>query len=147
MLTSGQSAPDFALQGFTLSEALTHAPVFLVFFKIACPTCQFTLPFLQSFGGSGLRVVLVSQDDEKNTARFLAGFQISLPVVFDKGRAFAVSNAYGITHVPSQFLVGQDGVIAASTECFDRPFLEQVGHRFGIALFSDQPGIPALKPG
>src|SRR5665213_2106524 len=97
-------APDFELpdlsgEPWKLSYALKDGPVLLVFFKISCPTCQLTLPFLERFDSP--QVVAISQDDAGGTR----GFGTKLRTVLDTPRTYPVSNAYGITHVPALFLV------------------------------------------
>jgi peroxiredoxin len=148
MLTEGNFAPDFDLDGWRLHGALQRGPVLLVFFKISCPTCQFTLPFLQAFQGSGLQIVLISQDDRTGTSQFLNRFQLTLRTLLDKAWDFNVSNAFRISHVPSLFLIEPDARISASVEGFHKAFLEQLGARFGMApFFGITQSIPALKPG
>jgi peroxiredoxin len=51
-LSPGKTAPPIALTtvdgtNVSLAEALTKGPVLAAFFKVSCPTCQFTFPFLQ----------------------------------------------------------------------------------------------------
>src|SRR5579885_3547981 len=48
-LTTGREAPVFELVGidgnkYGLNHTLTRTPILLIFFKVSCPTCQFTLP-------------------------------------------------------------------------------------------------------
>ena len=58
----GSKAPVFRLGSFSLENLA--APVLLAFFKINCPTCQLTFPFLQRLADrGGPRIVGVSQDD------------------------------------------------------------------------------------
>ena len=52
VIPAGASAPPFELPGidggrYSLQEALREGPVLAAFFKISCPTSQFTFPFLQ----------------------------------------------------------------------------------------------------
>jgi peroxiredoxin len=52
LLSAGITVPYFQVatttgERLSLQEALTHGPVLLAFFKVSCPTCQFTFPFLQ----------------------------------------------------------------------------------------------------
>ncbi len=35
----------------TLTSLLAEGPVLLAFFKVSCPTCQLTLPYLQRISG------------------------------------------------------------------------------------------------
>ena len=51
-LSIGIKAPDFELydvagQSYRLADALDEGPLVLAFYKSACPTSQFTLPYLQ----------------------------------------------------------------------------------------------------
>lgn len=147
MLTEGSTAPDFTLQNWSLSEALATGPVLLVFFKISCPTCQFTLPFLQRFVDSGLQVVAISQDDQSGTLQFLGRFSLTLPTLLDKAWDFAVSSAFKITHVPSLFLVEPDGRISIAVEGFSKASLEELGSRFGVVPVRTGESVPALRPG
>ena len=52
MLSVGGKAPDFVLPTLSgievsLGEMTRSGPVLLAFFKISCPTCQYTFPFLE----------------------------------------------------------------------------------------------------
>ena len=147
----GDFAPGFELNeigggAWKLGEALVNGPVLLVFFKISCPTCQFTLPFLQRLKPA-LRVMAISQDDAKGTAQFRERFGISLPTLLDPAWAFPVSSAFGISHVPALFLVEPDGVISMAVEGFSRSHIEELGARFGVAAFREEEQIPLLRPG
>ena len=118
-LIAGVPAPKFKLHDlesgpFSLEEALKHGPVLLVFFKISCPTCQFTLPYLERLyqglkGKSVPAIVGISQNNQKDTAAFLRQYGVSFPVLLDDPMGYPVSNAYGITNVPTLFYIGQDG--------------------------------------
>jgi peroxiredoxin len=147
LLPEGGVAPDFRLQGWSLREALKAGPALLVFFKISCPTCQFTLPFLRRFEGSGLQVAAISQDDQTATAEFCRRFQVSLLTLLDKAWDFPVSSAFRIGHVPSLFLIETDGTISLAVEGFSKAHLEALGTRFGVAPFESHESVPALRPG
>jgi hypothetical protein len=66
----------------TLRDLISNGPALLAFFKVSCPVCQMTLPFLD-------RIEALLDSEE-------AGF--------------VVSNAFGISRVPT-FLVETDGWI------------------------------------
>lgn len=114
-LALGAQAPDFELPELDggvvrLSEWLAAGPVVVVFFKTTCPTCMLAFPFLDRLQQrtSRLRVLAVSQDGVEATRRFHDDFEITLPTVLDAAaEGYAVSNAFGITHVPSMFLVAR----------------------------------------
>ena len=69
MLTAGASAPlfeatDVERKSGSLAVRLKQGPVVLAFFKVSCPVCQFTFPFLERLSKtSGLQVIGISQDD------------------------------------------------------------------------------------
>lgn len=123
-LTVGSKAPDFQLKtmdgkAFSLAEELTHGPVVLAFFKVSCPTCQYAFPFLerleQAYGHKGVRIVGVSQNDARDTASFNREFGVTFPVLLDDTHSYPVSNAYGLTNVPTIFWIAQDGEIEVSS--------------------------------
>jgi peroxiredoxin len=122
-LTTGQHAPDFQLDDLnggkkTLSELLADTPVVLAFFKVSCPTCQFTLPFLERMyreAGGGTKMFAVSQDDAEATREFHREFGITMPTLLDSARrGYPASNAYLLSYVPSMFLIEKDGTISWS---------------------------------
>ena len=113
-LEAGAKAPDFTLptmtgETFSLSDALIEGPVLLVFFKVSCPVCQFAMPYaerlFQVAANKDVRVVAVSQDDRKSTAAFMQQYGLTLPTALDDPGAYPASNAYGLTNVPSFFLI------------------------------------------
>src|SRR5687767_3879960 len=135
MLAAGSPAPEVSLAGtagdrFTLAGA--SGPVLLAFFKVSCPTCQFTFPYLERIAARapGLAVVGISQDGAGAAAQFSETFGLSFPVYLDEAAAgYPASNAYRITHVPSLFLV-EDGRISEAFSGFSRSGLEGLARSF-----------------
>ncbi|MBK7928842.1 MAG: TlpA family protein disulfide reductase [Bryobacterales bacterium] len=154
-LAVGATAPDFALPGLDgevarLGEWLAGGPVVVAFFKTTCPTCMLAFPFLERIHqrAGGLRVLAVSQDGVEATRRFHDDFEITLPTVIDAAATgYAVSDAYGITHVPSLFLVSGEGIVEWFSAGFSKPELEELGQRAGVAVFGVQDRVPVWKPG
>jgi peroxiredoxin len=154
MLAAGAQAPDIRLpdlngQGWALAEALKHGPVLLAFFKVSCPTCQLTFPFLQRLadGAPATLLMAVSQDDAAATREFHEAFGIALPTLIDTPRTYPASNAYQIGTVPSLFLVERTGEISLAVEGFNKAQLEKLGERFGASPFRETDRVPALRPG
>ncbi len=123
-LTVGTKAPEFELKAmdgsrFALREELARGPVVLAFFKVSCPVCQYAFPFLQrleqAYGHKGVRIIGVSQDDPKQSAAFTKEFGVTFPVLLDEREKYPVSNAYGLTNVPTSFWVAPDGEIEVSS--------------------------------
>lgn len=150
MLAEGTQAPDFQLGGWSLSEALKQGPVLLAFFKISCPVCQLTFPFLTRFeegsAAGAPQLIAISQDDAKGTAQFQARFGPSRPALLDE-RPYPVSSAYRLQNVPTLYLVEQSGVISLAVTGFNKAALEMLGDRFGTATFRAGEQVPAMRPG
>jgi peroxiredoxin len=156
MLRTGSRAPDFHLtqlgQGrVQLAELAQSGPVVLAFFKTTCPVCQMTFPFLERLYGSGrqaLQVYGVSQDDAEATREFNAEFGVSFPTLLDTADSgYPASNAYGISHVPSLFLIERDGTVAWSLEGFNKRELEALAKKAGVRLFRPEDDVPEWKAG
>src|SRR5215510_12576719 len=115
-LSPRTTAPDLVLntttgKPFVLSEALGRGPVVLAFFKVSCPTCQYAFPFYErlfkAYKNQHVTLVGVSQNDAKDTAAFVREFGLSLPTVLDDTRRYPVSNAYGLSNVPTIFWIAR----------------------------------------
>jgi peroxiredoxin len=115
LLAVGAKAPGFRLPRLdggdvTLVEILAGGPALLAFFKVSCPVCQLTFPFLERVHQTGaLPVYGISQNDAKDTREFAKRFRTTFPMLLDsENSGFPVSNAYGISSVPTMFLVERD---------------------------------------
>ena len=154
-LEPGSKAPDFSLpdrSGNTqsLHAALEKGPVLVTFFKVTCPTCQYALPFFDRLNSateeSPVTFWAVSQNDLNDTAAFNREFGVDPPELFDpEDENFPVSNAYGITHVPSSFLIEQDGTIAAASVGWDKAEFELITKH--LALAASTPDLDVFNPG
>ena len=141
-LTPGTKAPDFELKAmsgkrFSLREALARGPVVVAFFKVSCPTCQYAFPFLErlhkAYANKGVALVGVSQNDAKETAAFLREFGLTFPVLLDERSRYPVSNAYGLTNVPTVFWIAQDGEIELSSVGWMKADFEDVNRKMAGA--------------
>ncbi|MGC2195971.1 MAG: TlpA disulfide reductase family protein [Terriglobales bacterium] len=141
-LAVGQTAPDFSLhtleaKTFSLKEALTRGPVVLVFLKVSCPTCQYALPFYErlfrTYKNSRVTLVGISQNAVTETKAFAKEFGVSFPLLLDDTRAYPVSNAYGLTNVPTIFWIGADGEIELSSIGWLKADFEQINRRMAEA--------------
>ena len=94
----------------------------MAFFKVSCPVCQLIFPYLERLSaGSGLQVIGISQDDAADTQAFMRRFGLTLPMLLDRSEdGYRASNAYGISSVPSLFLVEQDGRISKEVAGFSK---------------------------
>jgi peroxiredoxin len=137
-LNPGTKAPDFNLptldgKQFSLRDALLRGPVLAAFFKISCPTCQYAFPFLQriyaAHGYKNLTIVGISQNEKKDTAAFVKEYGVTFPVLLDDTRTYPVSNAYGLTNVPTLFWIAPDGEIEVSSVGWVRKDMEELNQR------------------
>ncbi len=137
-LNTGVRAPLFALPtvdgaDFSLEAALKRGPVALAFFKISCPVCQYTMPFVErlfrAHHGAKATVVGVSQDNLRDTKSFLREYNVSFPVALDDPSRYAVSNAYRLTNVPTLFYVASDGEIEISSVGWSKSDMEAIHRR------------------
>jgi peroxiredoxin len=127
---------------------LREGPVLLAFFKISCPTCQLTFPYLARLSETETRFVGISQDDAPSTRAFISRFAVGFDVVLDPAtERYPVSNAYGITHVPTFFLIEPGGRIAAAWTGFSRAEMESLAARLRRPLFTAADQVPAWKAG
>ena len=156
MLDTGTRAPDFrlaALDGgeFSLEDLLSRGPVVLAFFKVSCPVCQMTFPYLERIHaavGSALPLYGISQNDAEDTRDFSQRFGVTFPILLDsEDEAFPVSNAYGISSVPTLFVVERDGAISSVTEGWSRRDVTDLGARAGTSPLRPSDNVPELKAG
>lgn len=154
-------APDFTLPtmsggSFSLQEALRKGPVLLAFFKISCPVCQLAMPYaerlFQVAKGKKVTVIGVSQDDQKATAAFIKQYGLTLPVALDDLKTYGVSNAYGLTNVPTFFLINSSGDIDIALvgwyrEEIDRIYQSIMAESRPAPFFLANENVPELKYG
>jgi peroxiredoxin len=161
-LAAGKPAPAFNLKTtagrkVTLADALRKGPVLAAFFKVNCPTCQFTFPFLQrlheTYSGSNFTVLGVSQNDPAESRDFMRQFGVEFPVLVDES-GYPVSNQYGLTNVPTLFLISPDGKIKIASVGFTKADLESMaaeaaraGGKPASPLFKAGEVVPDTKPG
>jgi peroxiredoxin len=120
-LEVGAKAPPFAnpdLQNrYVMSrDLLGKGWVILDFFATDCEGCKKELPILErlqaDYGGAGLSVLVFATDAEgaRVVEPFLGQRPTSLPIVLDRYQV--TSKKYGVTEIPSLFLVDPAGEIA-----------------------------------
>lgn len=162
-LSAGKAAPEFTLEGmdggkFDLRAALSRGPVLAVFFKISCPVCQFALPYVerlyQAYKGKNVTIVGVSQNNKNDTASFMREYKLTLPVLLDDTTSYPVSNAYGLTNVPTLFWIERDGEIGLSSVGWSRADMEQInrlvaeaGRSERAVIFSPGENVPDFRAG
>jgi len=162
-LSAGAKAPNFELLSlggnkFSLQDALTIGPVVAVFFKISCPVCQYAFPFFERLykanGGGEVTIVGISQNDAKDTTQFLRRFGVTFPILLDDPSTYAVSNAYGLTNVPTTFWIGRNGEIEISSVGWSKAEVEEIARKAAEEnettpqpLFQPTESIAEFRPG
>src|SRR5580704_153841 len=151
---AGSPAPPFQLKDLhgadvSLDQILGKGPVLFAFYKISCPVCQLTFPFLERLAASSsVQIVGISQDDSAATQAFNQRFGVTFPTLLDQSKdGYPASNAFGISSVPSMFLVEPDGHIAKAIGGFSKRDLEALGDRAGVQTFRKEENVPEWKAG
>jgi peroxiredoxin len=154
LLSAGARAPEFGLELLsggetTLAEILAGGPALLAFFKISCPVCQMTFPFLERIHAAGaVRIFGISQNDAADTREFNQEFGVTFPTLLDsEDSGFPVSNGYGISSVPTMFLVEADGRIANVIEGWRKKEMESLAAPAAASLFRPGEYVPEWKAG
>ena len=161
-VTVGESAPPFELSSmdggvYLLPSLLAQGPLLAAFFKVSCPTCQYTFPFLErlyrQLGPNGVQVLGISQDSARDSQRFAKQFGVTFPVLID-AETYAVSRKYGVEFVPTLFLIAPDGQVEVSGDGFSKSDLLAIQRSLARHLSVTppplfQPGekVPEYKPG
>jgi len=161
-IVAGNIAPGFSLKAldgkeYSLGNLMKKGPVVAAFFKVSCPVCQFTFPFLERlhkrYGSNGVSFLGVSQDDAAATKKFAVEFGVTFPMLLDEEN-YPVSNAFGLTNVPTIFLIENDGTVKVSCIGFDKNDLETIAAELSerqkipsATLFLPNERVPDHKPG
>lgn len=133
-LAVGATAPDFKLKSLhgdivSLASLLDRGPAVVVFFKVSCPTCQYALPFyerlFQTYKKGKVSLIAVSQNNVEDTATFAREYGITFPMLMDD-IPYPVSNAYGLTNVPTIFWIEPDGEIAVTSAGWSKADFEKI---------------------
>ncbi len=153
-LDTGVRAPNFDLstvdgKRVSLSEALQKGPVILAFFKVSCPVCQYAFPFVerlyQANHGADVTVLGISQNTLKDTQKFMREYGVTFPVALDDPAKYVVSNAYGLTNVPTIFYIAPDGEIEISSVGWSKADLEAINRK--LAEHRQQAATPLWRKG
>ncbi|GIV17851.1 MAG: hypothetical protein KatS3mg022_3286 [Armatimonadota bacterium] len=146
--TAGDAPVDFTFQGvdgkpYSTAEARQQGLLMLVFYKVSCPVCQFTNPYLekfqQAYAGKGFQIWGVSQDDASATASYARTYgNVTFPQVLDEGLNATV--AYDLVSVPTLYLLDSGDRILWQTAGWNREELNRVSQ-----MIAERLGVPAAK--
>lgn len=157
-LEPGTQAPDFTMRDqegkeWILSKIEGYR--FLIFYKVTCPTCQLTLPFIEKlyqWYGDGVNIFGIIQDPPNKAKEFMNNYGLTFPQLID-APDYPTSIKYDVQVVPTYYLIDPEGKIIISRESFVKKELEDLNHQLAqIAgkevnpLFEDV-SVPAFKAG
>ena len=156
---AGEKAPELELldpdsgQALGLADVLSEAPTLLYWVKSACPTCQLAMPFVGRIASrtEAGRLICVTQDEVADVPAIRERYGLEDARILCEEAPFASADRYGITHVPSWFLVGPDGEIQESGMMFVQEDLQRSFANLGGEgeLFADEEkaSVPPMRPG
>jgi peroxiredoxin len=120
----------FTLGGRTVSlSALEGRVVFLSFFASWCTPCTAELPAIQNLYGrfrgvSDVRFLLVSREDPASLRSYLAGRNMTVPILREDG---ALARQFGVDAIPVTFLLDRQGRVLYRHDGAARWDAEEVG--------------------
>ncbi len=161
-LEAGVAAPEVTLedadgQSTSLAGLTNGGWLLAVFYKVGCGTCKFSAPYFekihQAYGGKqGFRVLGVSQDTPEDTRAFMDEHGASFENVYDA--THWASADFGLTNVPTWFLMDESGGILDSNTGFCRTDLNELSvtvaahlGKEAVVISPGDDGAPELKPG
>ncbi len=105
------------------------------------------------YGGKEVTFLGISQDHARATKEFADEYGVSFPMALDP-EGYPASNAYGLTNVPTSFLIDTEGSVKIASMGFNRKDLEAVAAELSerrkiplSALFRPDESVPANRPG
>jgi peroxiredoxin len=164
-LAAGTIAPDFTLNTMDgkqvmLRELLDRGPVVLAFFKVSCPVCQFAFPYYERLARAyrddkGVTVLGICQNKAPDAKAFAHEYGVTFPIALDNdANRYEVSNAYGITNVPTMFYIAPSGEIEVSSVGWSKDEVEEVNARLSSrhhlavpAIWTAGEDVPAFRAG
>ena len=163
-LTAGKRAPEINLslteagKNFTLAGALQRGPVLAAFFKVSCPVCQLAFPYLErihkAYGNKNFTLIGISQDAPVDSISFAKQYGVTFPIAVDPSGKYQVSNAYGLTNVPTLLWISPSGVIELTSAGWDKKDVQRLNQFAAAAARMDQKELfpagdqaPDFKPG
>ena len=123
--------------------------VYLDFWQSACVPCRESLPLLsqhrEEFASHGVEILAVNTDaNPRDALNFVAKYPVNYPVLSDP--TAQIAQMYGLTGLPTAYLIARDGRIEGVHEGFERQDFAQIRTRL-IALSDEMRDEkrPAMK--
>jgi peroxiredoxin len=161
-LERGSIAPSFQLPDLdgksrSLAETRDGDLLLLAFYHSGCPTSHFAMPFIgaiaRAIKSPRAKVWGISEDPEGESLAFARELGLEMPILSDAPPC-AVSASYGLTNVPTLFLIDGGHRIIKNCVGFSKAdFLEfaaTLARKAGVMapdIFDGRDDIPELRPG
>ena len=156
----GAPAPDAAFHDpagrkRTTRDVLAESkglPTLFAFFKVNCPTCQLTWPYVQrlheSYGGKAVRVAGVCQNTAMEGAAYSRTYGgATFDLLVDAEPRFDASNAFGVESVPHLVLISPDGEVLRVQTGWSKREMEELGREIARAKgLTVTPVVPPADP-
>ena len=163
-LITGEIAPDFILttregKSVNLQQLLQRGPVVLAFFKISCPVCQYAFPFYERMAqankNSAASFLGICQNSVSDAKAFAREYGVTFPIVVDNdANRYKVSNAYGLTNVPTLFYIAPDGQVEVASVGWSKGDVDEMNSRLAELRNENPPtlwrageDVPAFRAG
>ncbi len=157
-LKVGDKSPDFRLKDADGREFKLYSLEgfkLLTFYKVTCPTCQLTLPFVEKmFKSYGDKIYFLGivQDPPKEAKDFMSKYGLTFPQLID-APDYGVSLVYDVQVVPTIYMIDENNEVVFAEESFIKKSLEELNSKLAdIAekkvnpLFEDV-SVPPFKAG
>ncbi|MBV9087411.1 MAG: TlpA family protein disulfide reductase, partial [Acidobacteriaceae bacterium] len=110
---------------------------------------QFTFPYLEriyrAYPQGRYTLVGISEDEDNYTEEFAREFGITFPLALEDVNTYPVSNAYGLTNVPTIFTISPDGGVQLSIVGWDKRDMDTLNRE--VARASGATLNPLFLPG
>jgi len=160
-LAPGEIAPSFTLSRLdgpgTIAGPSLGALTLLIFAKASCPTCRWAMPYVQRLHeetkGGSLAVVGIVQDDADTERAVAAELGLTFLLAHEEA-PWSTADAYGLTTVPTFFLVDGSGRTLVASAGFARDELVDIARRAAdldggppASPFPEGEDVPVYRPG
>ena len=133
-LEIGTIAPPFRLDDLdgnsrSLEQIKPGDLLLLVFYHSECPTCGLSMPFIGNLAravrSERMKIWGVSQDARHETLKFAGVKRLEMPILMDAD-PYPLSQAYGLTNVPTLFLIEPGGRILDQCVGFTKTYFIRI---------------------
>lgn len=109
-----------------LADIVGEQSTLLYWIKSVCPTCRLAMPFVDRLAARVApgRIAVVAQDEPADIEPFRTELGLESVPIWCEPEPYQSSDAYGLTHVPTWFLIAPSGDILESGSMFSQADLE-----------------------